>query len=70
MRVHYKTGVTKKEKPSIITTVPFLGLLLKDILTPKMTEGHNLRCVAHKVSFGLNNEKLEVLGFLKVLTFS
>jgi len=70
MRIHYKTGVTKKEKPSIITTVPFLGLLLKDILTPKMTEGHNLRCVAHKVSFGLNNEKLEVLGFLKVLTFS
>ena len=70
MRIHYKTGVIRKEKPSIITTLPSLGLLSKDILTLKMTEGHNLRCVAHKVSFGLNNEKLEVLGFLKVLTSS
>ena len=70
MRIHYKTGVIKKEKPSIITTVPFLGLLLKDILTLKMHEGHNISCVAHKVCFRLNNENLEVLRFLKVLTSS
>ena len=48
MRIHYKTGVIKKEKPSIITTVPFLGLLLKDILT--------LKCMRDTISVVLHTK--------------